>query len=93
MSLYEKYRPHRSFGQILLRWVLLIAGIVIFAFGWQVTEINFADLATGFEDVQPLLNSLLRPEFITQDSVNYTSTALIQIPCTDNPPAQMAPSP
>lgn len=93
MSLYEKYRPRRSFGQTLLRWVMIVISIVIFAIGWQVTEINFKDLATGFNDVQPLLNSLLHPEFVTRESKEFISTSLIQIPCTDNPPPQTPPDP
>ncbi len=93
MSLYEKYRPRRSFGQTLLRWLMIVIGIVIFAIGWQVTEINFKDLATGFNDVQPLLNSLLHPEFFTRESKEFISTSLIQIPCTDNPPPQTPPDP
>ena len=64
MSLYEKNRPRRSFAQTFLRWLMIIGGVAIFAIGWQVTEINFKDLATGFKDVQPLLNSLMHPEFI-----------------------------
>ncbi len=93
MSLYNKYRPRRSFGHTLLRWVMIVVGIVIFAIGWQVTEINFKDLITGFNDVQPLLNSLLHPEFVTKESKKFTSTSLIQIPCTDNPPPQTPPNP
>ena len=93
MSLYNKYRPRRSFGHTLLRWVLIVVGIAIFAIGWQVTEINFKDLVTGFNDVQPLLNSLLHPEFVTKETKDFTSTSLIQIPCTDNPPPQTPPNP
>ena len=93
MSLYEKNRPRRSFAQTFLRWLMIIGGVAIFAIGWQVTEINFKDLATGFKDVQPLLNSLMHPEFITRPSTAFTSTSLVQIPCTDNPPPQTKPSP
>ena len=93
MSLYEKNRPRRSFAHTLLRWLLIIGGVAIFAIGWQVTEINFKDLITGFDDVQPLLNSLLHPEFVTRETTDYTSTSLVQIPCTDNPPPQTKPNP
>ena len=93
MSLYEKNRPRRSFAQTFLRWLMIIGGVAIFAIGWQVTEINFKDLATGFKDVQPLPNSLMHPEFITRPSTAFTSTSLVQIPCTDNPPPQTKPSP
>lgn len=93
MSLYDQYRPRRSFLSTLLRWLfILIAGFVLI-WGWQVTEIDIPALATGFDDVQPLLNSLLHPEFLTRDSEEFTATALLQIPCTDDPPPQMAPSP
>lgn len=93
MSLYEKNRPRRSFAHTFLRWLMIIGGVAIFAIGWQVTEINFKDLFTGFKDVQPLLNSLMHPEFITRPSTAFTSTSLVQIPCTDNPPPQTKPSP
>ncbi|MEZ4767326.1 MAG: hypothetical protein R2844_02750 [Caldilineales bacterium] len=93
MSLYEKHRPRRSFLQILLRWLLIIGGLVIFVIGWRVTEINFGDLITGFDDVRPLLNSLLHPEFLVRPSEEFTSVSLLQIPCTDDPPQQAKPNP
>lgn len=93
MSLYDQYRPRRSFLHILLRWLFIVIAIAVLVWGWQVTEIDLPALATGFDDVQPLLNSLLRPEFLTRDSQKFTATALIQIPCLDDPPPQMAPNP
>ncbi len=92
MSLYNQYRPRKTFLQILVRWIVIIVGLAILAWGWQVTDIDFKALATGFPDVKPLLSALLHPEFFTREREETTVTALVQIPCSDQPPPQMKPS-
>lgn len=93
MSLYDRYRPRRPFWKILLRWLLIFGGIAVLVWGWQVTEINLAALPAGFDDVQPLLSAMLHPQFLTREREEFTVTALLQIPCSDQPPPQMKPTP
>lgn len=93
MTLYDRYRPRRSFLQTLLRWLVIIGGIVIMVWAWRVTEINLSDLPAGFSDVQPLLSALLRPEVLSRDEEEVVLVAPLQIPCIDLPPPQMNPTP
>ncbi|MEA3334568.1 MAG: phosphonate ABC transporter, permease protein PhnE [Chloroflexota bacterium] len=91
MSLYDEYRPRKSFWQYLLRWILIISGIFIFVWAWRVTEIDLAALPEGFDDVKPLLSALMHPEVLSREEEDFTITALLQVPCSDDPPAQMKP--
>lgn len=92
MSLYEQYRPHRTFLQTLAKWLAIVVGIVILTWAWQVTKIDLAALPSGFSDVQPLLKALLQPEVLSRDKKEITAIAPLQIPCSDEPPPQMNPS-
>jgi phosphonate transport system permease protein len=93
MSLYDRYRPHRTFLQTLLRWLVIIGGIAIMMWAWRVTEIDLQALPAGFSDVQPLLRALLQPEVLSRDEEEVVLVAPLQIPCSDLPPPQMDPTP
>lgn len=45
----------------------LLAAIIIYTIGWQVTNVNLNRLASGFRDIQAVTRALLAPDLFTRD--------------------------
>lgn len=64
------------------RFLLLIAGlVVIYGYGWQVTQIKLGELVTGAQFVKPFVRDLVRPEVLTRD----TTTQKVELGMSINP--------
>ncbi|MGH2348958.1 MAG: phosphonate ABC transporter, permease protein PhnE [bacterium] len=52
------------------RFLLLLAGlVVVYGYGWQVTQIKLGELVVGAQFVKPFLRDLVRPEVLTRDTI------------------------
>lgn len=69
----------------------LVGAILIYAIGWQVTQINLDQLSTGLPKVKPFIAGLLSPEFFSRDVTYDQTRASIQVPCSESPPAPVPP--
>ena len=77
----------RSASNPISLFVLVI--VIFFILGWQIGQIDLIALFTQADDAGPALTSVLWP---WEKAIEYpkdivTTTAQIQIPCTDTPPA------
>lgn len=69
--------------------LLVLVIVIFFILGWQIGQIDLIALLTQADDAGPALTSVLWP---WEKAIEYpkdivTTTAQIQIPCTDTPPA------
>jgi phosphonate transport system permease protein len=75
------------------RFLLLLAGlVVIYGYGWQVTQIRLGELVVGVQFVRPFLRDLVRPEVLTRD----TTTQKVEIGMSIDPsvaPESLPPDP
>ena len=69
----------------------IILAFVIFAFGFQVTQVNLAELGspTRQESLARILRALARPDIITYDREEFQVEIPIYIPC---PPSGVSPT-
>jgi phosphonate transport system permease protein len=82
-------------GGFLSSWRLtlgLVVGILVYAFAWQVTEIDLPSLVTGAPDMVHIVKQLLNPDFTTRDKAYQQAYADFQVPCGPLAPAQPAAS-
>ncbi len=72
--------------------ILIVA--LFFALGWQIGQINPVTVVTQAGDAGPALGKVLWPwpRAITRPEDILIVAADIQVPCTDNPPAQVQPA-
>lgn len=70
--------------------VLIFIAVLIYAYGWQVTDINLKEPREPQrqEQVSRALHGLLNPDLFERDTRRQTAYAYFLIPCTDTPPAQ-----
>ncbi len=69
-NVFDAYRLAR--GQTTYdRLGLLLAIVVIYAIGWQVTDINPDRLITRFKDVQVVFKALVYPDLFTQEGGSW----------------------
>ncbi len=70
----------------------IILAFVIFAYGFQVTQVNLAQLGspTRQESLTRILRALARPDFITYDQQEFQVETPIYVPC---PPGGAPPAP
>lgn len=71
-------RPWFISGRFL---VLLAALLVIYGYGWQVTQIRLGELVKGAQFVKPFVVDLLRPEILARD----TATQKVELGMSVNP--------
>jgi phosphonate ABC transporter permease subunit PhnE len=74
--------------------VLIIAGLLIYAYGWQATDISLeeAQKEERQELVTRALRGLLSPYLFERDSESQMAYAPIQVPCTGEPLPQSEPA-
>lgn len=69
---------------------LLLVAIIIYAYGWRVTEIDLQTLVTGAPDIVHIVTQIVQPDVLARDKAYQTATAEFQLPCGDQAPAQPA---
>ncbi len=83
----------RAAGQqpsFLLGFVLI--AVVVYAIGWQVTEISVSKLVTGVPKIRPVVSSLLTPDVAARDREITEAKRAFESPCSDSPPPVAQPS-
>jgi phosphonate ABC transporter permease subunit PhnE len=73
---------------MILYAVLIFAGILIYAYGWQVTDINLEEPqeANRQRQVMRALRGLLNPDVFERDRESHIAYAQFGVPCTETPP-------
>jgi phosphonate transport system permease protein len=67
---------------------LLATLIIIYYAGWIITEIEPAKLFNQANRVAPIVQGMLNPDFLEQESESRHDRAPFEIPCSDNPPSE-----
>ncbi len=72
--------------------VVLVVVALIYAYGWQVTDISLKEPQDEKrqEQVVRALRGLLSPQLTERDTESQIAYAHFQVPCTDTPPTQPA---
>ncbi len=80
----------RPVMRTLLYIVLILIGLLIYAYGWQITDINLEvpKKVDRQEQVIRALRGLLSPDLFERDEESKTAYAHFLVPCTDTPPDQ-----
>ncbi len=66
----------------------LLAGLIIYAYGWQVTEIDLGDLVTGAPDIVHIVTQIVQPDVLARDKEYQSGYADFQVPCLISAPQQ-----
>ncbi len=74
-------------------WLSAIIVLLVYVYGWHVTQINLKTLVKDAHLVRPLVSDLLRPDFIARNMNMQQVKADFQMPCTSNPPKNATPQP
>jgi len=71
-----------------LFWVWILVLILFFTLGWQISEIDLYEAATGLPDTWPLFSRVMWPwdAAVTRETQTVSARARIQVPCTEDPP-------
>jgi phosphonate ABC transporter permease subunit PhnE len=73
-NIFDAYRLAR--GQATFdRLGLLLAIVIVYVIGWQVTDVNLDRLVTRFKDVQVVFHALIYPDLFTQESGTWQPSA------------------
>jgi len=78
----------RSWVRVVGYAVLLLVGILVYAVGWQVTDINLEEPqeADRQKQVMRALRGLLNPDLIERDEESHIAYAQFSVPCTETLP-------
>jgi phosphonate ABC transporter permease subunit PhnE len=87
MSIEEKPKP---VWRTVLYIALIVVGLLVYAYGWQVTDINLEvpQEKERQQQVVRALRGLLSPDLFERDKQSKVASAHFSVPCTDTPPAQ-----
>lgn len=69
--------------------LVLAAAVLVYAIGWQVTEINLTRLVAGVPRIRPFVSGLLHPDFFTREFEFEVTRTGIEVPCGDSPELQV----
>jgi phosphonate transport system permease protein len=73
------------------RFILfLLVAIVIYSYGWRVTEISLPKLVTRAPKIVHIVTQLVQPDLLARDREYQSAYAEFQLPCGDRPPSQPA---
>ena len=80
----------RPLARAIVYIALILLAVLIYAYGWQVTDINLEEPreAQRQELVIRALRGLLRPDLFERDTENQIAYAHFLAPCADTPPVQ-----
>lgn len=82
-------KPEMKKPFMIFIWLIM----VFFFLGWQIGRINFYTLFTSFGDAGPALSRVLWPweRAITYPEDTWQGIAILENPCSDDPPPTTAP--
>lgn len=73
------------------RFILfLLVAIVVYSYGWRVTEISLPKLVTRAPKIVHIVTQLVQPDLLARERAFQRATAGFQLPCGDESPAQPA---
>src|SRR5215216_1908356 len=77
----KKKSPFRS----LLMALAILAGLVIYAYGFQVTKVSLEETSDPLRQERfiRILRALARPDLVTYEKEEFTIEASMQVPCRD----------
>ncbi len=67
---------------------LLLVGVIVYTYGWRVTEIDLPDLVTGAPDIVHIVTQILQPDLLARDKEYQRAYADFQVPCGTSRPQQ-----
>ena len=65
----------------LRTFVTISVLVVIFGYGWRITEINLGDLARNAPRIAPIVRDLLTPDVLERRMETQSVTAAVRLPC------------
>lgn len=68
-----------------------LAAFVVYAIGWQVTEISVGNLVLGVSKIEPVVSGLVHPDVAVRDVEVVEADRPFQSPCSESPPAVAQP--
>lgn len=79
----------------LLLWVGILLAVIIYAYGFTVTEVDLAELGspTRQESLARILRALARPDFIEYEQEELLVEVPILVPCPEGEPPTTSPVP
>lgn len=84
-------RPRRSARRSLMLFLAIVAGIIVYAFGFQVTDVTLEEIRSESrqEQLVRVIRDLARPEIFTYQRIATNTDAEIFLPCPPGgPPAR-----
>jgi phosphonate transport system permease protein len=80
--------PRPGLGALrVLVWLVVL--LLIYAYGWKVTQINLVELATKWSLARPLMIDLIRPDLIAREQLTQVNDAGIGLDGTVAPPSEL----
>jgi phosphonate transport system permease protein len=71
---------------------LLLIAVVVYGYGWRVTEIDLQKLVTGAPDMVHIVTQIVQPDVFTRDRAHQYAYTDFKVPCGETRPAQPATS-
>jgi len=68
----------------------LLIAVVVYAYGWRVTEINLQKLVTGAPKIVHIVTQIVQPDLLSRDLATQRVDASFRVPCSGSAPAQPA---
>jgi len=86
--------PGRRGGLLSSRRLILgiVVAVLVYAFAWQITEIDLEKLVTGAPDMVHIVKQLLQPDLLTREEEYQLAYGDFQVPCGPAAPQQPAAS-
>ncbi len=82
----RKKKPLYSSWRTMLLFIIMALAYV---YGWKITEIDLKALISDIADVGPIMKGLVTPILLSQPVHEDWIQTHVQVPCTDDPLAQM----
>jgi phosphonate transport system permease protein len=72
--------------------LVVLAALLTYAIGWQVTEINVGRFIEGIPKIQPFVTGLVQPAYLDREIEYARARISLEVPCSENPPPLTAAS-
>jgi len=85
-------RSQKPIMRALLTAVIIVVAVVIYAYGFQVTQVNLEETAKPQRQQQlvRIIRAIAQPDLLTYPTESTKTLAPILVPCPANPPATAA---
>ena len=85
-------RSQKPIMRALLTAVIIVVAVVIYAYGFQVTQVNLEETAKPQRQQQlvRIIRAIAQPDLLTYPTESTKTLAPILVPCPTNPPAPAA---